>query len=176
MLLTGLGSISGISGGVITISFSLLFFNIVTKQATAFSNVISLCVSLVKTCFNISKKDPKKENKTLIDYNLCLIVNPAMIFSNVFGSIINDILPSGIIMSLIMIMVFFGILINIINLIKKIKEENKQIKKNKENKDIQESLKSLQSKNIEVKPPIGTKIDREVSNIELEHKIKEVNV
>lgn len=135
VLLSGIGSISGISGGVITIPFSLLFLNFLPKQATAFSNVLAFFLALIKTSFNFPKRDPKKKTKTLIDYNLCLIMNPAMVFANVFGSIINDTLPNGLILILLMILIVIGIFINIFNVIKKIKEENKMIKEEKENKE-----------------------------------------
>lgn len=65
-LLSGIGSISGISGGAITVPFTLLFFNLGAKEATAFSNVLAMFLSLIKTCFNFSKRDPLKKSKTLI--------------------------------------------------------------------------------------------------------------
>lgn len=65
-LLSGLGSISGISGGAITVPFSLLFFNFLPKQATAFSNIIALSLAVIKTIISFSKKDPLKKSKTLI--------------------------------------------------------------------------------------------------------------
>lgn len=65
-LLSGIGSISGISGGAITVPFSLLFFQFRAKEATAFSNVLSMFVALIKTLSNISRKDPLKRTKTLI--------------------------------------------------------------------------------------------------------------
>ena len=65
-LLSGIGSISGISGGAITVPFSLLFFNLAAKEATAFSNVIAMFLSLLKTLFNLKRKDPLKPTKTII--------------------------------------------------------------------------------------------------------------
>jgi uncharacterized membrane protein YfcA len=64
--LSGIGSISGNSGGSITVPFSLLFFQFLPKQATAFSNVISLSLALIKSFLTLSKKDPLKKSKTLI--------------------------------------------------------------------------------------------------------------
>lgn len=65
-LLSGIGSISGISGGAITVPFSLLFFKFLPKQATAFSNVIALSLSLIKSSLLFSRTDPLKKSKTLI--------------------------------------------------------------------------------------------------------------
>jgi len=60
---------------------------------------------------------------------LCLIVNPAMVFANVVGSIINDILPSGVILSILMVLILVGICINIYNAVKRYKQETIKIKK-----------------------------------------------
>lgn len=65
-LLSGIGSISGISGGSITVPFTLLFFKLGAKEATAFSNVLAMFLSLIKTLFNFNKRDPLKKSKTLI--------------------------------------------------------------------------------------------------------------
>ena len=65
-LLSGIGSISGISGGAITVPFSLLFFKFLPKQATSFSNVIALSLAFIKTCISFYKRDPLKKSKTLI--------------------------------------------------------------------------------------------------------------
>lgn len=53
-----------------------------------------------------------------------------MVFANVFGSIINDLLPSGVILTVLMILIFLGILINIYNAVKRYKSETIKIKEN----------------------------------------------
>lgn len=53
-----------------------------------------------------------------------------MVYANIIGSIVNDVLPSGVILSLLMILLFVGLLINIYNAINKFKEETKKIKEN----------------------------------------------
>lgn len=52
-----------------------------------------------------------------------------MVFANVVGSIINDILPSGVILSLLMTLIFVGIGVNVFNVVKRYKKESKNIKK-----------------------------------------------
>ena len=65
-LLSGIGSISGIAGGAITVPFSLLMYQFAAKEATAFSNVLAFFLSLIKCIFNIRKRDPQKKSKTMI--------------------------------------------------------------------------------------------------------------
>ncbi|MEL6706604.1 MAG: hypothetical protein AAFP15_20240, partial [Bacteroidota bacterium] len=97
----------------------------------------------------LSRKDPLKKTKTIIgifgflsitsDYNLVLVVNPAMVFANVIGSIINDILPSGVIMVLLTVLIFLGILINIYNAVKTYKKETKKIEEEQNSSNKSES-------------------------------------
>lgn len=56
-----------------------------------------------------------------------------MVFANVIGSIVNDILPSGIIMVLLTVLIFVGILINIYNAVKTYKNETKKIEEEESN-------------------------------------------
>ena len=65
-LLSGIGSISGISGGAITVPFALLTLGFVPKEATAFSNIIAFFLSFIKSVLCFYKTDPDKKSKTLI--------------------------------------------------------------------------------------------------------------
>jgi len=65
-LLSGIGSISGISGGTITVPFTLLFLQLGAKEATAFSNVLAMFLALIKTLFNLNRNDPLKPTKKII--------------------------------------------------------------------------------------------------------------
>lgn len=71
-----------------------------------------------------------------------------MVFANVFGSIINDILPSGVILTILMILIFIGILINIYNAVKRYKSETIKINAEKNKKNAKEKYKSKNSENI----------------------------
>lgn len=71
-----------------------------------------------------------------------------MVFANVFGSIINDILPSGVILSVLMILIFVGILINIYNAVKRYKEETVKINAIENKKKTKNKYKSKNSENI----------------------------
>ena len=67
-----------------------------------------------------------------------------MVFANVVGSIINDILPSGVILTVLMILILVGIGINIYNAVKRYKLETKKIKKLEKKKRREEKLKKNQ--------------------------------
>lgn len=81
-----------------------------------------------------------------------MIVNPVMVYANIIGSILNDILPSGVILSLLMILLFVGLLINIFNAIKRFRAETKAIEEEKENNNNKSSdEKPLKNKDDDVK-------------------------
>ena len=73
----------------------------------------------------MSKKDPLKKNKTLIDYSLVLIFNPILLFANVIGNIINKIIPDGLILSILAALLVITIVANLKNGIKLWKKEKK---------------------------------------------------
>ena len=134
VLIVGLGSIAtvaGLGGGVIVIPLILLLFGVTIKEAAAISNVIILVNSTVKFINGFGKKDPLKPTKTLIDYHFVLMFNPVFIVSNVFGSILNKMLPSGYVLCGLISMVLIVMVINIRNGIKKYKEENEEVERQK---------------------------------------------
>lgn len=65
-LLLGVGAVAGIAGGTIMVPLALIMFNFITKEATAFSNVMALFLSTTKFLYNFNKNDPKKPGKKLI--------------------------------------------------------------------------------------------------------------
>lgn len=65
-ILSGIGSISGIAGGSIVVPFSLLTLKFSPKESTAFSNIIALVLSIIKSFLCFYKNDPDKPSKTLI--------------------------------------------------------------------------------------------------------------
>ena len=117
----------------------LLLFGFVSKEATAFSNIIALFLSLIKIVFSINKKDPKKPNKTLIEYNICLILNPSIILANLVASFINEILPSGVILVGLMMAIILAICLNLRDGIRKYRKETKinKFEKSKSKYDIE---------------------------------------
>jgi hypothetical protein len=64
-----------------------------------------------------------------------------MVFANVVGSIINDILPSGVILSILMVLILVGIAINVYNAVKRYKLETIKIKKKERRKRREEKEK-----------------------------------
>ena len=73
-ILSGIGSISGISGGAITVPFALLTLNFVPKEATAFSNIIAFFLSFIKSVLCFYQNDPEKKTKTLIGIIILLYI------------------------------------------------------------------------------------------------------
>lgn len=65
-LLLGLGAVAGAGGGTINVPVCLFLFQFTVKEATAFSNAAACVLSFIKFIYGRKKRDPKKENKTLI--------------------------------------------------------------------------------------------------------------
>ena len=130
VIIASLAAAAGIGGGVIIVPVSLLFFNLSGKQAAALSNLLILVNAFFKYVFGMQSKDPLKKNKTLIDYSLVLIFNPILLFANVIGSIINKMIPDGLLLTVLAVLLVATIILNIRNGIRLWKQEKKIINKN----------------------------------------------
>ena len=73
---------------------------------------------------------------------MVLILNPMMVFANIIGSIMNKILPEGIIMIILIVVILGGIIVNIRNARIKYKEETRMIMKKYStvDEDLEENL------------------------------------
>lgn len=111
-------------------------------------------------------------------------MNPTMIFANLLGQIINEILPSGIVLISLGLFVVSGIIINVFHCVKKFKAESKLFKEEKKLKKEKENFVKLSQKsvkdnkieeNVHVFENIKDQNNDEIKLLEKENELKEEN-
>lgn len=93
-LLGTLASSVGIGGGAFIVSIMVLFFQFSTKEAISLSNGLMFTNGAIAYFMLLFKKHPSIEHRTLIDYNLAIIMLPPMMIGSLIGSILAGIVPS----------------------------------------------------------------------------------
>lgn len=83
----------GIGGGGILVPILILIMNFTTKHAIPISNVTVVGGAIANVLYCIKKRHPAYHNKTLIDWDLIIIMEPITILGAWFGTIANKILP-----------------------------------------------------------------------------------
>ena len=132
-----LAAAAGIGGGIIVISIALLMFGVSVKEAVALSNIITFLNATIKYSLALGKKDSVKKVKTLINYSFVLLFNPVFVFSNVIGSMINKMIPGGVVLIMLILILFCSIMMNLRNAIKKYKKESKEARLQKKEKTVE---------------------------------------
>lgn len=66
---------------------------------------------------------------------MLMLFNPIMLMATSVGSIINKMLPGGVILIMILLIGAITLVINVLNGIKRYKKENKKIEENKNSDD-----------------------------------------
>jgi uncharacterized membrane protein YfcA len=89
--------------------------------------------AITKYLATMPKKHPQQTHKTLIDYNVCLIFNPMMIFGALFGAIISQILPDLIVILMLSVLVIASGVTTAFKAVKSFRAENKLRRENKAN-------------------------------------------
>jgi len=127
-ILSGFFNATGIGGGSLFVAILISWFNYMTKTAVAISYSILLGGSLAKTIFSARLRS-EKTNCPLINYDVAMILIPAMLMGSIIGQYLNQIFPSLIIL-IFMTMLLVAALIKIIQKAKKTKEEELALIKN----------------------------------------------
>jgi uncharacterized membrane protein YfcA len=84
---------AGVGGGSIMVPILLIFFNFSTKEAIALTNGLIFFAGIVKFILSLNKKHPKIKHRTIIEYNMVLIIIPSLLLGAFVGSIISSMLP-----------------------------------------------------------------------------------
>jgi len=94
----------GIGGGGILVPIYILVMHFSPKHGIPLSNVTILGGAIANNYFNVWKRHPDPQVKRpMIDYDLVLLMEPPTIAGAVLGSILNKILPSYIITTLLVL-------------------------------------------------------------------------
>ena len=111
LILSGLLNATGIGGGELFVATLISLFNYDIEQAVGISYSILFGGSLAKTLFSMKLRN-SESGKPLINYNVAMILIPAMLMGTIVGQYLNQIFPSLIIlicMTLLMCIALFKI-------------------------------------------------------------------
>lgn len=93
VLMAMMSAAAGVGGGSIMVPILLIFFNFSTKEAVALTNGLIFFSGIVKFLLSLRKKHPKIKHRTIIEYNMVLIIIPSLLLGAYFGSTISSMLP-----------------------------------------------------------------------------------
>lgn len=88
-----LSNAAGIGGGGLLIPLTIVFFGWDSKSATVMASFFNSIAAFLRFVINYKKRHPDTENKTLIDYDLVVILLPLGIFGTMIGVIFHSVLP-----------------------------------------------------------------------------------
>ena len=89
-----LASASGIGGGGIIVPLNLILLKFEAKEAIALSNGLILCNGMTKSFIGLFRSHPTIPNRTIIDYNIILVLMPAILLGAFIGSIVGEMAPT----------------------------------------------------------------------------------
>lgn len=106
-LLLGFANNGGIGGGGLIIPVCIAMFGFSTIQAIALSNFVIFAGALVRYFgFSIFQKHPEKDS-TIIDYNICSVMLPLVLFGSFFGTIISSIIPEAVLTMILIVLLVY---------------------------------------------------------------------
>ena len=105
-----LASASGIGGGGIIVPLNLILLKFEAKEAIALSNGIILCNGLTKSFIGLFRSHPTIPKRTIIDYNIILVLMPSILLGAFIGSIVGEMAPTIFQLALLLVILFFTVL------------------------------------------------------------------
>ena len=134
VLISMLAAASGIGGGQILVPLSIILLQFEAKQAIALSNGIILCNGLVKTIVGICRKHPTIKSKTLIDYNIVILLMPTILLGSFIGAILGEMMPNQLQLTLLATIMIYTIFKSGKSARERWMKESKEIKAKKQGK------------------------------------------
>ena len=147
--ISGLANAGGIGGGPIMTSFGILTFYFNTKQAIPLSQVIIAGGAFIGLMIRVLMRHPTK-NRPLLEYHVSMLIIPPILFGSLFGAMVNKILPTVAILSMLTVVLVFITLMTLKNGIKLFRAESK----NRKDKPVVHSPTSPEESNTNQEPNI----------------------
>jgi len=98
----------GIGGGGILVPILILILELSPNHAIALSNLTIFGGSIANTMLNVRKQHPTLD-RTLIDWDIIVMMEPLTIFGAVFGSLLAKVLPSFVLtVTLVLVLACIG--------------------------------------------------------------------
>jgi len=128
-VISGMANAGGIGGGPIMTAFEILTFYFNTKQAIPLSQVIIAAGAVIGLAIRVLLRHPVK-NRPLLEYHVSMLIIPPILFGSLFGVMVNKIIPSVAILSMLTCVLIFITFMTLKNGIKIYKAETKVRKEN----------------------------------------------
>jgi uncharacterized membrane protein YfcA len=119
----------GIGGGGILVPTYILVLQYPVKHAISFSSVTVLGGAVANNLLNAPKKHPLHPNRSVIDWELILQLEPMAILGALIGAILKDFLPSLILIILMLLLLTFTAYETLSKANKLYQKENKESSK-----------------------------------------------
>lgn len=116
----------GIGGGGILVPIYILVMGFSPKHAIPLSNITVLGGALANTMLNISKRHPLAD-RTMIDWDLILVMEPLTVAGALIGAVLNKILPEVLLSVLLVILLSFTAWTTLKKAIKMFQKETKDM-------------------------------------------------
>lgn len=123
--ISALANAGGVGGGPIMTAMNILLFYFSPKEAIPLSQIIIAAGALVSFSIRAFMRHPTK-NRPLLEYHVCMIIIPSVLFGSVYGVMVNKILPNIALMALLTAILVFLTLLTLKNGVKAFKAENVQ--------------------------------------------------
>ena len=129
--ISGMANAGGVGGGPIMTAVEILTFYFNTKQAIPLSQVVIAAGAFIGLMIRVLMRHPTK-NRPLLEYHVSMLIIPPILFGSLFGAMINKIIPTVAILSMLTVVLIFITLMTLKNGIKLYKAESKARKETKE--------------------------------------------
>jgi uncharacterized membrane protein YfcA len=96
VFLSMLATSAGVGGGAIMVPLCLMMLKFETKQAVALANGLVFFNGFVKFLMSLQRKHPKIPHRTIIEYNIVIILIPSILLGSVLGSVVSSMLPESV--------------------------------------------------------------------------------
>lgn len=109
IIILAISNVSGLGGGGVLIPMIMVFFKFDTKNAATQTSMAIFWSSIARYILQIKAKHPEKD-ATVIDYGVCSIMMPTLLFGSFVGALINVIFPDlliGIILAVLLFVLGF---------------------------------------------------------------------
>jgi len=91
-ILVTLSNAGGLSGAGSNIPIMLIFFNLSMNEAVPVSAFVAVCSTLFRFIWNFNEKHPTRPERCTINYEIVLMVMPAVFLGSFVGAILYGII------------------------------------------------------------------------------------